>query len=100
MQVPNVSGKQFADASNDLIGQGLKVTRKDVPSGQAAGVVTDQNPKAFTTVRTGRDRHPLGIDRQAARSPTSRTRSSPTRSASLNNPRLERQPDPDHRADD
>ena len=53
VQVPNVSGKQFADASNDLIGQGLKVIRKDVPSGQAAGVVTDQNPKAFTTVAPG-----------------------------------------------
>lgn len=54
VQVPNVTGKQFADASNDLIGQGLKVARKDVPSGQAAGVVTDQNPKAFTAVEPGR----------------------------------------------
>jgi eukaryotic-like serine/threonine-protein kinase len=53
VQVPNVTGKQFADASNDLIGQGLKVARKDVPSGQAAGVVTDQNPKAFTKVGPG-----------------------------------------------
>ena len=53
VQVPNVTGKQFADASNDLIGQGLKVTRRDVPSGQAAGVVTDQNPKAFTAVGPG-----------------------------------------------
>jgi serine/threonine-protein kinase len=53
VQVPNVSGKQFADASNDLIGQGLKVIRKEVPSGQAAGVVTDQNPKAFTKVGPG-----------------------------------------------
>ena len=53
VQVPNVTGKQFADASNDLIGQGLKVARKDVPSGQAAGVVTDQNPKAFIKVGPG-----------------------------------------------
>jgi serine/threonine-protein kinase len=53
VQVPNVQGKQFADASNDLAGIGLKVTRKDVPSGQQAGVVTDQNPKAFSMVRPG-----------------------------------------------
>ena len=53
VQVPNVQGKQFADASNDLAGIGLKVTRKDVPSGQQAGVVTDQNPKAFSTVQPG-----------------------------------------------
>jgi serine/threonine-protein kinase len=53
VQVDNVLGKQFADASNDLIGQGLKVTRKDVPSGQAAGIVTDQNPRAYTAVAPG-----------------------------------------------
>jgi eukaryotic-like serine/threonine-protein kinase len=53
VQVPNVQGKQFADASNDLAGIGLKVTRKDVPSGQQAGVVTDQSPKAFSTVPPG-----------------------------------------------
>jgi len=54
VQVPNVQGKQFADASNDLAGIGLKVTRKDVPSGQQAGVVTDQDPKAFSTVAPGK----------------------------------------------
>jgi serine/threonine-protein kinase len=43
-----------ADASNDLAGIGLKVTRKDVPSGQQAGVVTDQDPKAFSTVAPGK----------------------------------------------
>ena len=53
VQIPNVQGKQFADASNDLAGIGLKVTRKDVPNGQDAGVVTDQNPKAFSTVAPG-----------------------------------------------
>jgi len=54
VQVPNVQGKQFADASNDLAGIGLKVTRKDVPSGQQAGVVTDQDPKSFSTVAPGK----------------------------------------------
>jgi beta-lactam-binding protein with PASTA domain/predicted Ser/Thr protein kinase len=54
VQVPNVQGKQFADASNDLAGIGLKVARKDVPSGQDPGVVTDQDPKAFSTVAPGK----------------------------------------------
>jgi serine/threonine-protein kinase len=53
VQVDNVVGKQFADASNDLIGQGLKVARKDVPNGQAAGTVVSQAPPAYTSVAPG-----------------------------------------------
>lgn len=53
VQVDNVVGKQFADASNDLIGQGLKVARKDVPNGQAAGTVVSQAPPAYTSLAPG-----------------------------------------------
>ena len=53
VQVDNVVGKQFADASNDLIGQGLKVARKDVPNGQAAGTVVSQAPPAYTSMAPG-----------------------------------------------
>jgi beta-lactam-binding protein with PASTA domain/predicted Ser/Thr protein kinase len=53
VQVDNVVGKQFADASNDLIAQGLKVARKNVPNGQAAGTVTAQSPAAYASAAPG-----------------------------------------------
>ncbi|NUR75822.1 MAG: Stk1 family PASTA domain-containing Ser/Thr kinase [Thermoleophilia bacterium] len=51
--VPDVTGQPFANAKSALQGQGFTVSRLDVQSDQAQGVVVAENPPAGTQVSKG-----------------------------------------------
>ena len=54
VQVDNVVGKQFADASNDLIGQGLQgCSHRTSPTGRPRAPWCRQAPPAYTSVAPG-----------------------------------------------
>jgi serine/threonine-protein kinase len=53
VQVPDVRGQPYANAKSALEGQGFTVTRVDVQSDQAKGVVVLEDPPAGTSVATG-----------------------------------------------
>ncbi len=95
VQVDNVIGKQFADASNDLIGQGLKVAPPKAGSERAG----PGHRGVTVTARlhlggAGSDDHALGVDRQAA-DPRCARPEVRRRGPQPQQRQLERQPDPD-----
>jgi PASTA domain len=51
--VPSVKGKSYDDASATLQASGFSVTRTDVDSSEASGIVVDQNPAANTSEPPG-----------------------------------------------
>jgi serine/threonine-protein kinase len=51
--VPDVTGQPYANAKSALEGQGFVVTRNDIQSDQAQGVVVSQDPPAGTDVSKG-----------------------------------------------
>jgi PASTA domain len=53
VEVPDVVGKQYADAEDTLEDAGLKVERKDHASSEQADTVVDQDPDAGTSVERG-----------------------------------------------
>jgi serine/threonine-protein kinase len=53
IQVPDVTGQPFANAKSALEGQGFVVTRVDIQSDQAAGVVVASDPPAGSSVGKG-----------------------------------------------
>ena len=66
VQVPNVSGKQFADASNDLDRAGPQGDPQGRSQRAGRGSRHRSEPESIHHRRTGLAGHPLGIDRQAA----------------------------------
>jgi serine/threonine-protein kinase len=53
VQVPDVTGEPFANARSALQGQGFTVTRVDIQSDQAQGVVVASDPPAGSSVGKG-----------------------------------------------
>ena len=53
VSVPPVISLPYEQAASELERQGFKVSRNDVDSDQAKGIVTDQNPKGGTSVDQG-----------------------------------------------
>jgi hypothetical protein len=53
IELPDVVGKQYADAEDTLEDAGLKVEREDDASSEQADTVVDQDPDAGTSVEKG-----------------------------------------------
>jgi serine/threonine-protein kinase len=53
VQVPDVTGQPYANARSALEGQGFTVTRMDIQSDQAKGVVVSESPPGGTSVSKG-----------------------------------------------
>ena len=80
-----MTGQPYANAKSALEGQGFVVTRVDVQSDQAQGVVVAEDPPPGTRELEGLDDHALGLegpgDDAGARRDATRTRPTPTQIA-------------------